>query len=154
MMDWHDIFEYDKGNLVRLYSNNQHKHVGWVNSAGYKQVEVEGKSFMLHRIIYEMFNGKIPKGLQIDHINRDTLDNRIENLRLCSQSENRVNSKLPKNNTIGYKGVIKTPNGKFQARLGYNGKKLYLGLFETAEEASRCIEINRRELFGEFADSL
>jgi hypothetical protein len=105
---------------------------------------------MLHRAIWEYHNGPIPFGSQIDHIDRDPLNNRIENLRLCSQNQNQINSKIPANNTTGYKGVLKTPSGKFQARLGYNGKKLYLGLFDTAQEASECVKNKSFELYGEF----
>lgn len=152
-MDWNQHFKYDNGNLVRLRANNQHKHVGWINSSGYLQCEVGGVAFMLHRIIYEMHFGEIPKGLQIDHIDRNPLNNKIENLRLATQNENQINSRVPKNNTTGYKGVLTTPSGKFQARLGYNGKKLYLGLFETAEEAAECVAEHTRRLYGEFTPS-
>jgi hypothetical protein len=100
-----------------------------------------------------MHYGEFSNELQIEHIDRNPLNNKIENLRLCTQSQNKNNSKLQVNNTLGYKGVIKTPSGKYQARLGYNGVKLYLGLFNTAEEASKCIELKRLELHGEFADS-
>lgn len=151
-MNWKEIFKYNQdGSLTRLTQNNQHNKVGWLNSCGYIQVEVSGKNFMLHRIIYEMHNGTIPAGLQIDHIDGNPLNNRIENLRLCNQIENRQNSKLSKNNTTGYRGILKTPNNKYQARLTVNGKKLYLGLFTTPEEAFNCVEQKRKELYGEFA---
>jgi hypothetical protein len=147
-MNWEEIFKYNQnGSLTRLSSNNQHNKV----SSGYIQAEVLGKNFMLHRIIYEMHNGKIPTGLQIDHIDGDPLNNKIENLRLCNQIENRQNSKLSKNNTTGYRGILKTPSDKYQARLTVDGKKLYLGLFKTPEEAFNCVEQKRKELYGEFA---
>ena len=153
-MNWKDIFSYNEdGTLTRLNSNNQHKHVGWENSSGYLQCEVKGRAYMVHRIIYEMFNDPIPEGFQIDHIDRDPLNNRVENLRLSTQNQNQINSSLPKNNTTGYKGVLATPNGKFQARLGFNGKKLYLGLFNTAEEAAECVKEHTRRLYGEFTPS-
>ena len=56
-MDWNNIFEYHEGHLLREYSKNQHNHVGWVNSCGYLQTEYAGKTYMVHRIIWEMFNG-------------------------------------------------------------------------------------------------
>jgi hypothetical protein len=152
-MNWQDEFEYIDGNLKRHYSNNQHKHVGWVNSCGYLQCEVSGKAFMVHRVIYEMHFGKISDGMTIDHIDRNPLNNKIENLRLATQSQNSINTSVPKNNTTGYKGVLTTPSGKFQARLGYKGKKLYLGLFDTAEEAAECVKENSKKLYGEFTIS-
>ena len=151
-MKWEDVFDYQEGKLIRLYSNNQHNHVGSVNSCGYLQCEVKGKTYMVHRIIYELCSGEtIPKGFQIDHIDRNPLNNRFENLRLASQNQNQINSKKPSNNTTGYKGVLATPSGKFQARLGFNGKKLYLGLFNTAEEANQCVINETKRLYGEFA---
>ena len=58
---------------------------------------------------------------------------------------------LSANNTTGYKSVLRTASGEFQARLGYKGKKLYLGLFTTAEEANECVLKHTKELYGEFA---
>lgn len=106
---------------------------------------------MVHRVIWELFNGYLDLSLQIDHIDRNPLNNNIENLRIATQSQNQINSRKPKNNTTGYKGVLATPSGKFQARLGFNGKKLYLGLFDTAEEANACVIAKTKELYGEFA---
>jgi hypothetical protein len=150
-MNWNEYFSYENDVLVRKSSNNQHNHVGSVNSSGYVQTELKGKVYMLHRIVWELHNGEIPKGMQVDHIDRNPLNNSITNLRLCTQNQNQINSGVPKNNTTGYKGVLRTPNGKFQARLGYNGKKLYLGLFETAEDAAACVKAKTIELYGEFA---
>ena len=153
MENWNDLFEYhEDGCLIRKYSaGNQFKHVGWVNSSGYLQTEVSGKAFMVHRIIYEMHHGAIPQGFQIDHRDLNPLNNKIENLRLATQSQNNINTRRPSNNTTGYKGVLATPNGKFQARLGYKGRKLYLGLFNTAEEAHECVVAKTKELYGEFS---
>jgi hypothetical protein len=149
-MYWKEFYEYKDGELIRLYSNNQHKHVGSINSSGYKQFEHKQKTYMVHRVIWEWHNGPIPDGMTIDHIDINPLNNRIENLRLATQSQNAINTKTPKNNTTGYKGVLSTPSGKFQARLGYRGKKLYLGLFKTAEEAAECVRQKSLELYGEF----
>jgi hypothetical protein len=54
-------------------------------------------------------------------------------------------------NSSGYRGVVRTKNNKFQARLTLEGKKLYLGLFDTPKEAFDCVETTRKELYGEFA---
>jgi hypothetical protein len=153
-LEFESLFGYHvDGYLVRLYdSGNQFKHVGWKNSSGYLQTEVFGKAYMVHQIIWILHHGPIPEGLMIDHIDRNPLNNRIENLRLATTSENKINTKVPKNNTTGYKGVLATPSGKYQARLGYKGKKLYLGLFETREEAAECVRLKTLELYGEFAN--
>lgn len=151
-MDFNKLFEYHSdGYLIRIYdSGNQFSHVGWKNSSGYLQTEVAGKAYMVHNIIWEMHNGPIPDGYKVDHKDRNPLNNKIENFRLCTDAQNKINTKTPKNNTTGYKGVIATPNGKFQARLGYKGKKLYLGLFDTKEEAAECVKQKTLELYGEF----
>jgi phosphotransferase system IIB component len=149
MTMFNKIFKYDKksGELKR---NNSDKPVGSVNSAGYRQVEVKGKAHMLHHVVWNLEKGKIPKGMQVDHKDRNRLNNKVENLRLASKSENQINTKVPVTNTTGFKGVLKTKNGKFQARLGHKGKKLYLGLFKTAEEAAKCVKEHTKKLYGEF----
>lgn len=84
----------------------------------------------IHRIIMDC-----PKGLQIDHINRNTLDNRKKNLRICTLQENLRNQKRP-NNKTGYTGVaVHKQTGKFTAQLKYNYKKIHLGIFDTIQEA-------------------
>ena len=148
---WSELFKYIDGKLVRLYdAGNQHQHVGWINNSGYLQTEVKGKTMMVHRIIFEMHHGALKAGEQVDHIDRNPLNNKIENLRRCTQNQNQINSRIPSNNTTGFKGVLKTPSGKFQARLGYNGVKLYIGLFKTAEEANEAVISKSKELYGEF----
>jgi hypothetical protein len=150
-MNWKDILYYKDGKLFRYESNNGKFEVGWVNSSGYMQFEYKRKNYMVHRIIWELFNEALKKEEQIDHIDRNPLNNRIENLRIATQSQNQINSEKPANNTTGYKGVLSTPSGKFQARLGHNGVKLYLGLFDTAKEAHECVLAKTKELYGEFA---
>jgi hypothetical protein len=150
-MNWNELFEYEDGNLIRLYDpGNSYKHVGWVNSQGYLQTEVFGKTFMVHRIIYEMHSGEIPDGMYVDHIDRNPLNNRIENLRAVDKALSKINTKTPVTNTTGYKGVLATPSGRFQARLGYKRKKLYIGLYDTAEEAAQAVKEVAMELYGEF----
>lgn len=90
---------------------------------------------LMHRSIM-----KPPCGLVVDHINGNGLDNRRCNLRICSQSENLINSKIRSSNTTGYKGVFRNKNTKFGkkwfARITRNYKMTHLGSFNTAEEAS------------------
>lgn len=88
-------------------------------------------SLYFHRLITNA-----PKGKVIDHINRNKLDNRKENLRVCTQRENMVNCGLLKNNTSGTKGVYwsKVCN-KWCAFIHFNKKKIHLGVFSDKEEA-------------------
>jgi hypothetical protein len=100
---------------------------------------------MMHRLIMGA-----TRGLEVDHINGDGLDNRRCNLRLCTRTENARNLRKSKANTSGYKGVSKYFN-KWQARLETNGKQVFVGLFPTIEEAARAYDAKAKELFGEFA---
>ncbi len=138
-----DLFTYspDTGILVRAKKVkggvNAGDEVGLsVNSAGYKQVTINGKSYLLHRIIWLYVNGSLPVEI-MDHINRDKTDNRICNLRLVSKRENNINQGLRKDNTTGYKGVSYSKSKrKYVSHMRDIGKRVYLGAFTTAQEAS------------------
>ena len=98
-----------------------------VNSDGYMHVYYRGKSHKLHRLVFLYHKGYLPK--YIDHINGNGSDNRIENLRECSSSQNQINTGTSKNNTSGYKGVtFHKCSGKWRARSCKNGRRVSLGL--------------------------
>jgi len=97
-----------------------------------------------------------PKNMFVDHINGNPLDNRKENLRVCTPSENIQNCKPRRNSRSGYKGVWLSKDGlKIKAYIavpGTSGKEtIRLGSFKTLEEAARAYDAKARELFGEFA---
>ena len=114
---------------------------------GYAQRSfIPGTSIMMHQVI-----AMTPSGMQTDHINGDKLDNREENLRVCTNTENarsRTRSALPKS---GFIGVVNKPNGKFEAKIMADYKAKYLGVFSSAEDAARAYDKAARELHGEFA---
>lgn len=105
------------------------------------------KTVQMHRFIMSA-----PRGMEVDHINGDTLDNRRENMRLCSRLQNGRNRKRPKNNTSGFKGVWwnKTCN-KWEAEIRVNNKRIYLGHYSDPEEAARAYDEAAVEHFGDFA---
>lgn len=126
-----DIFEYDCGALkwkARRSSNAMAGHnAGTVRPDGYLQVSLFGKTQLVHRVIWEMHNGPIPDGMEIDHINHDRLDNRIENLRIVSRQENSVNLSKRIDNTSGIVGVSWSKRmGKWRARISVNKKEISL----------------------------
>ena len=115
---------------------------------GNKRVDGTFKHIKMHRVILGAMEGEY-----VDHINHDTLDNRKENLRICSASQNQANSLLGKNNTTGYKGVYYTPgtSNPYMAKICKNRKHIHLGCFKTIEEAALAYNKNAIDLYGEFA---
>ena len=87
---------------------------------------------------------------QGDHINHDTLDNRRQNLRIVSRSQNCSNRRIRSDNTSGFKGVSLF-QGKYRARIMSCGKMVFLGDRDTAEEAHKLYSEAARRLHGEFA---
>lgn len=88
----------------------------------------------------------------VDHINRNGLDNRKENLRIVDRSQNACNSKRRKDASLQYRGVkLNKTDGKFHARISINGKRRHLGSFNTLEEAAKAYDVAAREHRGAFA---
>ena len=95
-----------------------------------------------------------PKGMETDHINHCGLDNRRANIRVCTASENHMNSNSRKGSTSKFKGVHWDKNSeKWRARIQYNGENKHLGYFPSETEASLAYNKKALELFGEFANS-
>ena len=108
-------------------------------------------SWKVHDVVWEQFNGKKPKGFQIDHINGNILDNRIENLRLATYAENQWNAKTRVDNKSGVKGVSwHKASQKWRAQIKQN-KVLYdLGIHDTIQKAKEIVQKKRIELHGMF----
>lgn len=116
---------------------------------GYRKVTINGKVLLIHRIIYFLKNDHCPK--YIDHINQIKDDNRIENLRGCTNQENQRNTGIRKDNKSGFKGVswYKSSN-KWRAKITVSGKIIHLGYFNTAKEASEAYEEHAKVEFRDF----
>jgi hypothetical protein len=146
-MNFASLFSYDSelGILRNTSKRNSRAKagtsVGWVSDSGYLITTINGKKFRVHRIIWELHNGQIPVGLEIDHINRDRLDNRIENLRLATRHEQNLN--LSKRRSCsGVTGVVfNKKDARWQAQIGFKGRQIYLGQFDSKEMA---IEVRKQ----------
>jgi len=150
-----ELFDYRDGKLYWKVSRGRitaGQEAGCLSEGNnYFLIQYDYKLKLLHRVIWAYHYGEIGKGVYIDHINRDPLDNRIENLRICNISQNQGNSKLNFNSTSGFKGVHMLKSGRFQAGINKQGKKFHLGTFDTAEEAHAAYLKAAGEYFGEFA---
>lgn len=125
------------------------RKVGWVGCSGYPICKIDGETYMLHRIIWKMQTGSDPKE-QVDHRDRDRTNNRWENLRDATPTENAWNAGIRKDNRAGARGV--TPFlSKWQAKIQHKGQSFHLGTFSTVAEASAAYQAKARELRGEFA---
>ena len=105
-------------------------HIARLNGSVFK------KSYYTHRIAWLIYYGEWPKN-QIDHINQDPTDNRIENLRDVTQLENLKNQALRSNNKSGYIGVhFEKSKQKYRARVQINNSTKHIGYYNTIEEAA------------------
>lgn len=132
-----DVLEYRNGGLYWIKPQRGRtvgRRVGSVNNLGYRQLTYKGVIYLEHRIIWSMFNGPIPKGLEIDHIDRNPGNNELNNLRLVTRSHNQMNK--------GKGWVFNKETGKYRARYHptRNGKQttVTIGYFDTPEEASKA----------------
>lgn len=150
-MDISDYIKYDNG-VIRWKrktgrSTQIGKEIGVNNGKGYLTFKFNGRRLKVHRVIWELHNGKIPDGMEIDHINHKRDDNRIENLRIVSRDDNMRNKSIYKNSSSGYCGVCLRSSGKWFAYIQNKSKQVSLGQFDTIEEAvSARLEAER--LYG------
>jgi hypothetical protein len=148
------LYDPETGEIVwakdRPYCKNKGKKAtSFTGGRQYLQVKFEGKSYLAHRIAYALYHGVDPYPYDVDHKERDKLDLRITNLRMATSAENNYNV-LRKDNTSGYSGVTwKERLQKWEAFISVEGKKIYLGVFDTLEEAieARLDEEDRLNLY-------
>jgi hypothetical protein len=146
------LFIYEDDGRLRRIKGGKKQYPGCANGK-YKHVQivVDRKHYYAHRLVWLWFNGYMPS--MIDHINGIANDNRIENLRECTKSQNSINSKLHSSNTSGYRGVSYFGRGRNKpwiAAITYNGKDLKLGYYFTAQEAAEAYQQKAKDLFNEF----
>jgi hypothetical protein len=154
-LNWEEYFYYKEGNLFwRITLNNRakkDKQAGHKHNSGYIHVQVNKKSYKVHRIVYEMHFGVISENFIVDHKDGDKSNNTIENLRLATPSQNLFNSLATSRNKTGFKGVrYSNTYGGYYAQIMLNGKQKHLGVYSSAELASEAYNKAAKDLQGEF----
>jgi len=110
-----------------------------------KKTEKGQKTIRMHRIIMNA-----PKYLLVDHRDHNTLDNRKNNLRICTNSENSMNQKIRNGCSSKYKGVCWfKPYKNWMGYITVNGKTIFLGYFEDEDKAARAYNVASRKYHGE-----
>jgi uncharacterized protein YegP (UPF0339 family) len=117
------------------------KYTWHINNRGYAYRNQ--KIVFAHRQIMDTPEDKV-----VDHVNHDTLDNQKTNLRNCTQLENTANNYMSSTNSSGYKGVYRDKRGKYRAQIRYNNKRIWIGYYDTAEEAGEAYNKKAFELRG------
>ena len=145
-VDW---LEYRNGKLywTRRASSKAPagSEAGWFDKDGYICVTVARVKRKVSRLIWEMHFGPIPDGLLVDHINGVVSDNRVENLRLVTPSQNATNRQVVAN----AKGYTFT-KGAYQVMISSNGTHKYVGRFKTQTEAKEAYEKEAIAIHGEY----
>ena len=142
-----DALEYRDGSLywkIKVRSDiPAGTRAGTINPGGYRVIIFKKKNYLEHRLIWYLIYGTWPDK-DIDHINRVKDDNRIENLRLITESDNSRNSarcerELPT-------GVYLNSQGNPHAKIEKNGERYYLGTFKTVQEAKEAFDNKFKEI--------
>ena len=146
-IDYEEISKivYYKDGLLFWKKND--KPAGTLTKDGYLKVQINKIPYSTHRLIWVLFNKEIPTNKQVDHINRNRSDNRIENLRLATASSNALNKPCKISNT-GIKGVSKDRD-YYKVSFTVNGKSTHVGNFKNFEEAKKLAEEYYRKIIEE-----
>lgn len=139
------LFTYRDDNL---FWSKTGKPAGSLKSNGYKLVKHKGVFTGMHRIIFLLHHGFLPE--MVDHVDGDKANNRIENLRAATRSQNGMNSKHYASNTSGYRNVYRDKQ-KFSVKLKVGGKFKSFGNYEDIELAGLVAEEARSKFYGQFA---
>lgn len=122
-------------------------HAVHINGYWYAATRIGKKTVTMH-----VFLMNPPSGKDVDHWNRDGLDNRRENMRICTRSQNLANQERKSaRKTSLYKGVCRIPGGRWQTQLYKDGQRFDVGRFDTEQEAALAYNAAAVKFFGEFA---
>ena len=151
-----DIFSYDNGNLywktIKSKKVKAGQKAGSVDRYGYMRTQVLNKTCQIHRLVWIFHYGNIEDNYTIDHIDRNTLNNKIENLRIATRSQNSQNTGKKPNNTSGYKNVYwSKEKQKWLVSCISQGKKRCGGSYAFIDDAVKAAILLRKKFHQEFA---
>jgi len=149
VLNFKKLFYYNNGHLywkIKISDKINTGQLAGSKSGKYSQISINKQKFYVHRIVFYLFHGYFPK--YVDHINRNTRDNRIENLRSVTISlNNRNTGKRKQNATSKYVGVIyEKRRNKWRAACSVNNKSIFIGYFKTEKQAKRAYNMYIKEL--------
>ncbi len=158
--DHAEVLLYDKNSneiartkisLDKVEIAKQHKWCIYLRDrSSYAITSKEKTTVKMHNILFD-----VPEGKVVDHINRDSLDNRNENIRFCDNLENSRNIGPKKNNTSGVSGVYwNSDNNKWRSRIKVNYKTIEIGSFDKLEDAKKARKEAEIKYYGEFSPQL
>ena len=137
--DYVILLDSDDVDLVSQYQWSVGAHGYATHGAGHKQI-------LMHRLLLGVNDSEV-----VDHINRNKLDNRRQNLRICSQSLNTMNRPKLETGNNAFKGICSTAEGSWQAQITFEGKPIYLGRSSDPVIAAKAYDTAARVLYGEYA---
>jgi len=121
----------------------------------FHHVQIRRKSLISHRVVYLLYYGQDPLSYDVDHIDRNPLNNHPSNLRLATRSQNTQNAKKYRTNTSERRGVCWNKKlNKWQAYIGFKKRLHHLGLFDTLEEAAAARNKAEIKMHAEFSSML
>lgn len=124
--------------------------LGGLKPGGYRHIALNNIQYLYHRIVWVYFNGEIPEGFSIDHIDGDPTNNDLSNLRLVTSEQNVLNKVAQYNNGQGVKNVH-AGNGKYVVRVSKNGKVYRFGSYDDLTTAKEVAVVARIKLHGDYA---
>lgn len=141
------LFDRDDYEKIKGYTWRKDTH-GYIYTL--ITINKKRKRLTLHRLIMGVESISWKK-IQIDHKNTNKLDNRKCNLRRCSSSQNQINKILPRKDNTSKNIGVSFRKGKWNASIGINGKKIFLGAFRNKKDAIKIRKEAEEDFFGEFS---
>jgi hypothetical protein len=160
----HEAFEYVDGELFwkarplshfasepaqRTFNARRPGKKAGTPTDGYMEIRMAKSGVKVHRIVFVMHHGYLPD--EVDHIDGNTMNNRIENLRAANRSQNMHNTRTQRRSKTGVKGVS-IKGGKFCAFIKTNKKQIHLGMFDRLEDAAQARKQAEKKYHGEYAN--